>query len=143
MTYAGLTTADKGALLDAKANGFKVLCETSNGGRVFYSKYPSASEANSRIISIDLALAQIAEMEKAQKPMTVGDKVVELWATDKRAFAARFVITRNTYGFKTYYALHGQLNRTKHGEIEHDNVEDAIQDELDFLNSPYTEGETK
>ena len=28
MTYAGLTTADKGALLDAKANGFKLLCET-------------------------------------------------------------------------------------------------------------------
>ena len=126
MTYAGLTISDKSAMLEAQKNGHTYIYLNHDGFKTVYN--------------VNLALAQIAEMEKAQKPMTVGDKVVELWATDKRAFAARFVITRNTYGFKTYYALHGQLNRTKHGEIEHDNVEDAIQDELDFLNSPYTEG---
>ena len=53
--YAGLITADKGALLDAKARGFKTV-------KPFHQ---SANEWD-----VDLALAQIAEMESAENPLT-------------------------------------------------------------------------
>ena len=53
--YEGLTKADKPALMDAKARGFKTT-------KPFHQ---SADEWD-----IDLALAQIAEMESAEKPLT-------------------------------------------------------------------------
>ena len=48
--YNGLTTADKGALLDAKAKGYESVVINLAG-------FPAE-------VNIDLALAQIAEMER-------------------------------------------------------------------------------
>ena len=141
--YAGLTTADKGALLDAKANGFKVFCETSNGKRVFYSKYPSASEANSRIVSIDLALAQIAEMESAEKPMTVDQWLNQATPEQKAEFVVRM---SNAYvdsesGRKSDLVCVDSLQRGARTWLcDYPNCEQCF---ATFFNSPYTEGETE
>ena len=57
MTYAGLTISDKPALLDAKSKGY-------DSAYLNFDGYPER-------VMVDLALAQIAEMEKAKKSATV------------------------------------------------------------------------
>ena len=54
MTYAGLTISDKPALLEAKERG-KTTLTMAFSDRV-------------QVVNIDFALAQIAEMESAEKP---------------------------------------------------------------------------
>ena len=153
MTYAGLTTADKGALLDAKANGFKVFCETSNGGRTFYSKYPSVSEVNSRIISIDLALAQIAEMELATNSTPLNEKcpICEYTISGCQCLYSgsahpdrhdkRRVVLDHLYLLSPAQVQH-VISLEKHWKISYaDEILNAILKKL-IANSPYTEGET-
>ena len=55
MTYAGLTKADKPALLDAKSKGY-------DSAYLNFDGYPER-------VMVDLALAQIAEMESEQNNM--------------------------------------------------------------------------
>jgi len=152
--YAGLTTADKGALLDAKAVGFKVFCETSNGGRVFYSKYPSVSEANSRIISIDLALAQIEEMETAltQTALLPNEKcpICEYAISGCQCLYSgsahpdrhdkKRVVIDHLYLLSPTQVQH-VISLEKHWQISYaDEILNAILKKL-IANSPYTEGE--
>ena len=149
--YAGLTTADKGALMDAKANGFKVFCETSNGGRTFYSKYPSVSEVNSRIISIDLALAQIAEMESKTEtnekcPICEyeisGCQCLYGGSAHPDRNDKRHVVLDHLYLLSPAQVQH-VISLEKHWKISYaDEILNAILKKL-IANSPYTEGETK
>ena len=91
MTYAGLTTADKGTLLDVKARGAEWIAADQDATIwAYYSKpYKRAgsngwgsdgigfaigvanennlSFSDPEPVNIDLALAQIAEMESAEK----------------------------------------------------------------------------
>ena len=134
--YNGLTTADKGALLDAKARGFKTV-------KPFHQ---SANEWD-----VDIALAQIAEMESAQKlvqeylasdvkskaPMTNRDKWMQLWNESDEILARQFV-QQEWYGTQwcVYMFSEEPISR-------HDKWEDAIQAAITALHSPYTEGATK
>ena len=115
MTYAGLTTADKGALLDAKAGGFKTT-------KPFHQ---SAEEWN-----IDLALAQIAEMETAQTPtsppLTWNERINQMSAEEKGEFFATFDC-RMTFDEDYDCGKHKGCKPCM----------------IDFFNSPYTEGATK
>ena len=90
MTYAGLTISDKPALLDAKNYG-KWIAKDSSGILYAYRNEPIKKQAtgewydmtwvslewiyisfiqwfDAEPVNIDLALAQIAEMESAEKP---------------------------------------------------------------------------
>lgn len=93
MTYAGLTTADKGALLDAKARGANWIARDENFVLGEFIEKPNKGDkywigqsydenwgvdddnvlkfikwSDAEPVNIDLALAQIAEMESAEKP---------------------------------------------------------------------------
>ena len=118
MTYAGLTTADKGALLDAKARGFKTV-------KPFHQ---SANEWD-----VDLALAQIAEMERAlpdhaprhEQPMTLND-----W------------LNGATVEEKAKWLYDMDVCRVSSISIEECNSYRHCTDCMrNLLNSPYTEGE--
>jgi len=70
MKYAGLTIADKDALLDAQAKGDICAWKKSNGYVESSSKFPTW-KTDGKVIPINTALAQIAEMEREQKPAAV------------------------------------------------------------------------
>ena len=69
MTYAGLTISDKPALLDAKSKGYDSAYLNFNG-------YPER-------VMVDLALAQIAEMESAEKPLTWNERINQMTLDEK------------------------------------------------------------
>ena len=145
MTYAGLTISDKPALLDAKARGFKTV-------KPFHQ---SANEWD-----VDIALAQIAEMESKQTehynrvgytgvgisqttstPLTWNERINQMTAEEKAEYALTFDMCaaelRKPYGFcddKYLYKTGMQHNGRFH---------DCRQCWIDKLNSPYTEGATK
>ena len=131
--YNGLTTADKPALLKEKENGGQYLVFNSRGFLV---------------VDIDLALAQIAEMESKQKELlsekasekgclTNRDKWMQLWNESDEILARQFV-QQEWYGTQwcVYMFSEEPISR-------HDKWEDAIQAAITALHSPYTEGETK
>ena len=117
--YAGLTTADKPALLALQA--LEVQECTYKGMR----------------INISLALAQIAEMESAEEPLTNRDKWMQLWNESDEILARKFV-EQEWFGtlWCVYMFSEEPISR-------HEKYEDAIQAAIIALNSPYTEGETK
>ena len=145
--YNGLTTADKDALLDAKQNGAEWIARDENGMICGYatkpSKYNRTGEwytddgfelitkllkfikwSDHEPVNIDLALAQIAEMEGAEKP-----KQCEYCAKLSR-YAG--------WGYAEWF--------------EQTAVDDVYEISVDVkfcpncgnpINSPYTEGATK
>ena len=76
-TYAGLTISDKPALLDAQKNGHTYIYLNHDGFKTVYN--------------VNLALAQIAEMESAENPRTNRDVLLERWAKDTREMARRMI----------------------------------------------------
>lgn len=176
MTYAGLTTADKPALLDAKARGAEWVAREKNGAlwghkskprrmAVHETRYETWSSDGSVLggivdvensnlrfiqwsdaepVNIDLALAQIAEMETAQTPtfppLTWNERINQMTVEEK----ARDLLFANAqdHAFKgtplegkfCYIALDGGY---------YGSSDEAIAASEKFLNSPYTEGATK
>ena len=110
MTYAGLTTADKGALLYAKSRGFKTV-------KPFHQ---SANEWD-----VDLALAQIAEMESAEKPLTWNERINQMTVEEKAEWVKEYLFDSACEGVCMYNGCNGACT---------ENI-------IAFFNSPYTEGE--
>lgn len=178
--YNGLTTDDKGALLDAKARGAEWIAREKNGALWGYKSKPrkmavhemcyetwssdgsviggivDVENSNLRFIqwsdaepvNIDLALAQIAEMESKQKELlsekasekgclTNRDKWMQLWNESDEILARQFV-QQEWYGTQwcVYMFSEEPISR-------HDKWEDAIQAAITALHSPYTEGANK
>ena len=132
--YAGLTISDKHALLDAQKNGHTYIYLNHDGFKT--------------VCNIDLALAQIAEMESKQKELlsekasekgclTNRDKWMQLWNESDEILARQFV-QQEWYGTQwcVYMFSEEPISR-------HDKWEDAIQAAITALHSPYTEGVTK
>lgn len=172
MNYAGLTTSDKPALLEAKARGAEWVARDMNMAIYGYGieptktmfgwwcdisicsvEYLGTMETLSFVglhekVNIDLALAQIAEMESKQKELlsekasekgclTNRDKWMQLWNESDEILARQFV-QQEWYGTQwcVYMFSEEPISR-------HDKWEDAIQAAITALHSPYTEGETK
>ena len=142
--YAGLTTADKGALIKLKESGVKVTTIIS-----LRQSANTSLKSNYDNINIDLALAQIEEMEKAQKavqdyltsdhktttPLTNRDKWMQLWNESDEILARQFV-QQEWYGTQWCVYMFGEEPISRH-----DKWEDAIQAAITELRSPYTEGD--
>ena len=159
--YNGLTTADKGALLGAKARGAEWVARDEDGQiceyqykpvkfiskiwkQGWWSRYgvphslmfdgevlPFVKWSDTEPVNIDLALAQIAEMESAEKPLTWNERINQMTVEEK---AKALLVRTSPYMVYEYYALDGKRF------IDRD---DAIEHNMNLLNSPYTEGETK
>ena len=141
--YPGLTTADKDALIKLKESGVKITTIIS-----LRQSANTSLKSNYDNIDIDLALAQIAEMESKQKELlsekasekgclTNRDKWMQLWNESDEILARQFV-QQEWYGTQwcVYMFSEEPISR-------HDKWEDAIQAAITALHSPYTEGETK
>ena len=135
MTYAGLTTADKGALLDAKADG--------------WDDYIIRGE----LVNIDLALAQIAEIELTTNSTPLNEKcpICEYTISGCQCLYSgsahpdrhdkRRVVLDHLYLLSPAQVQH-VISLEKHWQISYaDEILNAILKKL-IANSPYTEGET-
>ena len=165
--YNGLTTADKGALLDAKARGAEWVAREKNGALWGYKSKPrkmavhktryetwssdgsvlggivDVEDSNLRFIqrddaepvNIDLALAQIAEMETAQTPtiapLTWNERINQMTVEEKRKLMTEHLTACVYRKFDLDIPI-GACSMLSCKECW-----------IDFLNSPYTEGETK
>lgn len=116
--YNGLTTADKGALLKAKECGGST-----------YSRWATIGDKWVRelTVNIDLALAQIAEMESSEKPLTWNERINQMTVEEKA--------TLFQHDDCFIYKLTGTAYCDRHLGCEECTKQ--------FLNSPYTEGATK
>lgn len=136
MTYAGLTTADKPALLDAKADG--------------WDDYIIRGE----LVNIDLALAQIAEIELTTNSTPLNEKcpICEYTISGCQCLYSgsahpdrhdkRRVVLDHLYLLSPAQVQH-VISLEKHWQISYaDEILNAILKKL-IANSPYTEGETK
>ena len=136
MTYAGLTTADKGALLYAKSRGFKTV-------KPFHQ---SANEWD-----VDLALAQIAEMELTTNSTPLNEKcpICEYTISGCQCLYSgsahpdrhdkRRVVLDHLYLLSPAQVQH-VISLEKHWQISYaDEILNAILKKL-IANSPYTEG---
>ncbi|MEN6636262.1 MAG: hypothetical protein ABFC56_10445 [Clostridiaceae bacterium] len=136
MTYAGLTTADKGALLDAKADG--------------WDDYIIRGE----LVNIDHALAQIAEIELTTNSTPLNEKcpICEYTISGCQCLYSgsahpdrhdkRRVVLDHLYLLSPAQVQH-VISLEKHWQISYaDEILNAILKKL-IANSPYTEGETK
>ena len=152
MTNAGLTISDKPALLDAKARGAEwIACDKQDVTWIYkeqpykgFSQWmamaidsipnlPYCRWRDTEPVNIDLALAQIAEMESAEKPMTNGEKILERYANSIRRFASSRVHGIQANGKLRYYRVGIDKG--------YNSLAEALSDEEAFLASPYTEGE--
>lgn len=152
--YAGLTPADKTALLDAKANGMVWIARDWNDSLygyidkpqrngdsrwftdgAFYSGISDSSLSfvqwnNDAPVNIDLAIAQIAEMESDltanSMPMTWNERINQMTAEGKGEFFAMF---------NCPISLQSEYDCSKHAN--------CIECMTAFFASPYTEGEKK
>ena len=184
--YNGLTTADKTALLDAKADGANWIARDADGFLYGYTGRPKKRDnidewdyyqLGERIkspslllfiqwfdtepVNIDLALAQIAEMESrafnamlpiyldranehiakiesAEKPMTNRDALIRKWSEDVESMAKRLIESDLEDGGYFFDSV-----ETRSGRAYADCYQVALDGEIAFLNSQYTEGETK
>ena len=136
MTYAGLTTADKGALLDAKADG--------------WDDYIIRGE----LVNIDLALAQIAEIELTTNSTPLNEKcpICEYAISGCQCLYSgsahpdrhdkKRVVIDHLYLLSPTQVQH-VISLEKHWQISYaDEILNAILKKL-IANSPYTEGEKK
>jgi len=145
MTYAGLTTADKGALLDAKAKGWDHVRVREDGS---FEKYMNGVFLCAiTVYNIDLALAQIAEMEKNQVLSEIIDSI-----ENKPPLTWNERINQMTVEEKAWSLVDGELSRVIERAIDfsYDNSDGTEYDQqliqktfiADFLHSPYTKGVT-
>ena len=162
--YNGLTTADKDALLDAKQNGAEWIARDENGMICGYatkpSKYNRTGEwytddgfelitkllkfikwSDHEPVNIDLALAQIAEMESGQNN-SLSEKAIEKGCT--------FCCYTEYPDTKLYPRDKIEFFATRSKQIRVDVFDEDELDDVSFcpncgrnLNSPYTEGATK
>lgn len=183
MTYAGLTTADKPALLDAKARGAEWVARDKDdelvGFRLKPQKYvdmelnidhwertqagnyfivmPSDESlkfiqwSDAEPVNIDLALAQIAEMESKTEtnekcPICEyeisGCQCIYSGSAHPDRNDKRRVVFDHLYLLSPMQLQH-VISLEKHWQISYADADlNAILKKL-LLNSPYTEGETK
>ena len=157
--YAGLTTADKGALLDAKARGAEWVARDEDEELVGFRRKPkryidmeSTSDHWERTesenyfiampndeplqfiqwsdpdpVNIGLALAQIAEMESAEKPLTWNERINQMTVSEKADW-----MKDNDFCIV--------MKLPENGCFEFNSCTECLET---WLNSPYTEGETK
>lgn len=119
MTYAGLTTADKGALESYLSKGI--------------DRCPLMLNGELQIVDAHEALAQIAEMESKMVTRTNQDAFLEKWRSDIEDMAN--VLINAGYDSDT-----GQFNLFDGTDtFDPDKAHDRT---IAFLLSPYTEGET-
>ena len=126
--YAGLTTADKGALIKLKESGVKITTIIS-----LRQSANTSLKSNYDNIDIDLALAQVAEMETAQTPtiapLTWNERINQMSAEEKAdLFLGEMVQVHNEILRKAWEST--------------DKMETLSESMTKWLNSPYTEGET-
>ena len=113
--YAGLTISDKPALLEAKAQ--------------WRTRY--FLESIGQWVPIDLALAQIEEMEVAGKPLTWNERINQMTAEEKRKLMTENLTACVYKKFNKSVPI-GACSKKKCGDCWEE-----------FFASPYTEGETK
>ena len=155
--YNGLTTADKGALLDAKARGAEWVARDEDEELVGFRRKPkryidmeSTSDhwertesenyfiampndeplqfiqwSDAEPVNIDLALAQIAEMESAEKPLTWNERINQMTVEEKAEWVKEYLFDSACEGVCMYNGCNGACT---------ENI-------IAFFNSPYTEGE--
>ena len=111
--YNGLTISDKPALLEAKERG-KTTLTMAFSDRV-------------QVVNIDLALAQIEEMESEEKPMTWNERINQMTVEEKAEWIKEYLFDSACEGVCMYNGCNGACT---------ENI-------IAFFNSPYTEGETK
>ena len=125
--YNGLTTADKGTLEYHKSDGCDSFYIDADKGIVGVKTY-----SNRNYLNIDLALAQIAEMES--KTMTNRDVYLKMLSEDLELLAAlKLGYDSHTDGFYTTDIKGKLIKRYKH-------VREANDAQMEYFNSPYTEG---
>ena len=184
MTYAGLTTADKGALLDAKARGAEWVARDEFMGEINgfigmprreradkYWLQPTGTRWSQTIpidkenlqfvqwenpepVNIDLALAQIAEMESKQKEL-LSEKASEKGCLTWNERINQMTVEEKAWYF-VYYHEQSNYEENRLGEVIevatigyktslapeqyfYDEA-DAIAATVKILHSPYTEG---
>ena len=115
--YDGLTISDKPALLEAKERG-KTTLTMAFSDRV-------------QVVNIDLALAQIEEMEVAGKPLTWNERINQMTAEEKRKLMTENLTACVYKKFNKSVPI-GACSKKKCGDCWEE-----------FFASPYTEGETK
>ena len=181
MTYAGLTTADKPALLDAKARGAEWVARDEFMGEINgfigmprreradkYWLQPTGTSWNQTIpidkenlqfvqwenpepVNIDLALAQIAEMELTTNSTPLNEKcpICEYTISGCQCLYSgsahpdrhdkRRVVLDHLYLLSPAQVQH-VISLEKHWKISYaDEILNAILKKL-IANSPYTEG---
>ena len=112
MTYAGLTISDKPALLEAQKNGHTYIYLNHDGFRTVYN--------------VNLALAQIAEMESAEKPLTWNERINQMTVEEKAKWLYDMDVCRvSSISIE-------ECNSYRH----------CTECMKNLLNSPYTEGES-
>lgn len=166
--YAGLTTADKGALLDAKARGAEWAARDKDDELVGFRLKPQKYEdmelnsdhwertragnyfivmpsdeplqfiqwSDTEPVNIDLALAQIAEMELTTNstPLTWNERINQMTARQRADFAPTFA----------HIVERARRYTSKRCRNRMWNAESMMSVYIEkWLNSPYTEGATK
>ena len=173
--YSGLTTADKGTLLDVKARGAEWIAADQDATIwAYYSKpYKRAgsngwgsdgigfaigvanennlSFSDPEPVNIDLALAQIAEMESAEKPnekcpiceyAISGCQCLYSGSAHPDRNDKKRVVFDHLYLLSPMQLQH-VISLEKHWQISYADADlNAILKKL-LLNSPYTEGATR
>lgn len=164
MTYAGLTISDKPALLDAKARGAEWVARDEDGTLCGYERKPSkliavwgvngefcvltetdlvfVSYLDTEPVNIDLALAQIAEMERAEKPqeeMTIHGysirhlELIAILMRDHGVTPEDVKEAARNYSSGAIFAFNAATEQIQNG----------FKEAVERMHSPYTEGETK
>ena len=134
MTYAGLTISDKPALLEAQKNGHTYIYLNHDGFRTVYN--------------VNLALAQIAEMESAEKNPIGCEYCSGIETVIRESAYGKFYLLKDAIGGWCV-----KVNHTKCPPFGGCALKDMIINHLckikfcpmcgRDLNSPYTEGEKK
>lgn len=170
--YNGLTTADKPALMDAKARGAEWVARDENQAVNGWKEKPSKQcyawrdgevyfyigcgdtlrfirWSDTEPVNIDLAFAQIAEMENKQNAKEHEQSAQEILdeyfaEQDKKPLTWNERINQMTVDEKVTLFQHDdcfiyKLTGTAYCD-RHLGCEECTKQ---FLNSPYTEGETK
>jgi len=160
--YAGLTTADKGALLDAKKYG-KWIAKDASGTLYAYRNKPVKKSLiggwydmtwvalkwiyisfihwdDDEPVNIDLALAQIAEMES--KAETILGYPIEHLQKIAAIMQATHITPEDVKKCADNFTLAAELTMNAMKEHMDKTMREHIE-KLQAFYSPYTEGETK